>query len=276
MAKKLGTETKTADKADTVYSESVEKLRELETKCFQTEVPSIISEMEDIEKQRIECVKSSLESYVNLERGFPPLLTEACEKINQLVSSINSSSDLQLFSDQKKTGKQRPPLSTYEPYNESLGKCVPKEDNSSSSYTTPISSSSTRSNSQSFETTQQITSPPSQSSTPTSTSSSSSSYIGKVRALFDYDAQSEHELSFKQGEIINIVEKDTSGWWNGELNGQFGLFPAEEWVEEITGDVPTNNISGRSCRVIYSYEAQDQDEISITEGEILTITSEVF
>eukprot|EP01091_Cochliopodium_minus_P019094 TRINITY_DN7919_c0_g1_i1.p1 TRINITY_DN7919_c0_g1~~TRINITY_DN7919_c0_g1_i1.p1 ORF type:complete len:466 (-),score=183.44 TRINITY_DN7919_c0_g1_i1:104-1501(-) len=279
LEKKLGTETKTADKADTTYQESIQKQQELEVKCWQTEVPSVISELEEIEKLRIECVKGALENYINLERGFPPLLTEACEKINQLVTSINSSADIQLFVDQKKTGKQKPQLTAYEPYNETLGKCAPKEgegsftpNNSNNRISTQYDSLKINNSSTEIEN--------KRNSTPTTTittspppSSSTSNYKGKVRALFDYDSQNEHELSFRQGDIINIIEKDNSGWWNGELNGKIGIFPAAEWVEEIFGDQPTG-ISGKKCKVVYSYDAQDQDEISISEGEILTISSE--
>ncbi|NXN61059.1 CD2AP protein, partial [Rynchops niger] len=38
---------------------------------------------------------------------------------------------------------------------------------------------------------------------------------------------SSDELSFKEGEIIQIISKDTGepGWWKGELNGKEGVFP---------------------------------------------------
>eukprot|EP01097_Dermamoeba_algensis_P003088 TRINITY_DN2245_c0_g1_i1.p1 TRINITY_DN2245_c0_g1~~TRINITY_DN2245_c0_g1_i1.p1 ORF type:complete len:507 (-),score=103.96 TRINITY_DN2245_c0_g1_i1:67-1587(-) len=42
---------------------------------------------------------------------------------------------------------------------------------------------------------------------------------------FDYVATNENELSFKQGETLNILEQDASGWWYAELNGQLGFVP---------------------------------------------------
>lgn len=47
------------------------------------------------------------------------------------------------------------------------------------------------------------------------------------RALYAYDAINEDELSFKEGDIINLINKDTGdpGWWRGELNGKEGVFP---------------------------------------------------
>jgi len=48
-----------------------------------------------------------------------------------------------------------------------------------------------------------------------------------VRALYDYDAENEGDLSFKEGDMINILDKsDPSGWWQGEVNGNVGFFPS--------------------------------------------------
>ncbi|NWS14172.1 CD2AP protein, partial [Pachyramphus minor] len=46
------------------------------------------------------------------------------------------------------------------------------------------------------------------------------------RAVFSYEGSND-ELSFKEGDIIQIITKDTGepGWWKGELNGKEGLFP---------------------------------------------------
>ncbi|XP_049749767.1 CD2-associated protein isoform X1 [Elephas maximus indicus] len=47
------------------------------------------------------------------------------------------------------------------------------------------------------------------------------------RTLFGYEGTNEDELSFKEGEIIHLISKDTgeAGWWRGELNGKEGVFP---------------------------------------------------
>lgn len=54
-----------------------------------------------------------------------------------------------------------------------------------------------------------------------------------VRALYDYHAQEEGELSFKKGDIIKLLEKDDEGgWWIGDLRGIMGLFP-KNFVETV-------------------------------------------
>ncbi|XP_040285812.1 CD2-associated protein-like [Bufo bufo] len=47
------------------------------------------------------------------------------------------------------------------------------------------------------------------------------------RALYNYDATNDDELSFKDGDILHLISKDTGdpGWWRGELNGKEGVFP---------------------------------------------------
>jgi hypothetical protein len=47
----------------------------------------------------------------------------------------------------------------------------------------------------------------------------------QARAKFDFTAENDAELSFRIGDVVTIVNQDDPGWWEGELNGQRGLFP---------------------------------------------------
>ncbi|GEQ70690.1 hypothetical protein JCM33374_g4369 [Metschnikowia sp. JCM 33374] len=55
-----------------------------------------------------------------------------------------------------------------------------------------------------------------------------------VEALYDYNADEENELSLRAGDRIVLVQDDTdgSGWSEGEINGQTGLFPTA-YVKKI-------------------------------------------
>ncbi|NXU89168.1 FCSD2 protein, partial [Xiphorhynchus elegans] len=58
-----------------------------------------------------------------------------------------------------------------------------------------------------------------------------------VKALYDYEGQTGEELSFPEGAIIRILNKenqDDDGFWEGEFNGRVGVFPSV-LVEELTG-----------------------------------------
>jgi hypothetical protein len=47
-----------------------------------------------------------------------------------------------------------------------------------------------------------------------------------VVALYDFEAVNAEELNIRQGDIILVTKKDDSGWWEGTLNGQAGIFPS--------------------------------------------------
>jgi len=87
---------------------------------------------------------------------------------------------------------------------------------------------------------QSITSSPSSSTSSLSTSSSSFSSSSSTtssppspsddgilfaEALFDYQANSDAELSFRAGVFLSILDQDSSGWWYAELDGHRGFVP---------------------------------------------------
>jgi son of sevenless len=47
-----------------------------------------------------------------------------------------------------------------------------------------------------------------------------------VRALYDYEADDRTSLSFRQGDIIQVITQLDSGWWDGVINGVRGWFPS--------------------------------------------------
>lgn len=65
-----------------------------------------------------------------------------------------------------------------------------------------------------------------------------------VKALYDYEGQTEDELSFPEGAIIRILNKenqDDDGFWEGEFSGRIGVFPSvlvEELPASENGDTP--------------------------------------
>ena len=54
-----------------------------------------------------------------------------------------------------------------------------------------------------------------------------------ARALFDYQAADDTEISFDPSEIVSNIERIDEGWWQGVgPSGDYGLFPAN-YVELI-------------------------------------------
>ncbi|XP_065348598.1 intersectin-2 isoform X1 [Cloeon dipterum] len=134
--------------------------------------------------------------------------------------------------------------------------------------------------------------------TPDSLGSKSPLPMGKgkkpeiAQVLAPYKATSTEQLSLNRGQLVMVRKKTTTGWWEGELQAkgkkrQVGWFPAS-YVKLL---VSSGTASGRTTptakfrdtpspmpgkdRVIamYSYVAQNSDELSFEKDEVITVTS---
>jgi hypothetical protein len=59
------------------------------------------------------------------------------------------------------------------------------------------------------------------------------------KALYDYEARTEDELSIKQDDVLYVIEKEDNDWWkaelkqlNGDEQGPVGLVPAD-YLEQV-------------------------------------------
>ena len=59
-----------------------------------------------------------------------------------------------------------------------------------------------------------------------------------LRAIYEYTAQYDEELTFPEGAIIELIRTDDNnvddGWWEGRYNGKVGVFPSV--VVELLSD----------------------------------------
>ncbi|KAF8176673.1 SH3 domain-containing protein, partial [Mycena galopus ATCC 62051] len=46
------------------------------------------------------------------------------------------------------------------------------------------------------------------------------------QALYDYEAEDTGAISFRQGDIIEVLTQQPSGWWDGLWGDQRGWFPS--------------------------------------------------
>ena len=66
-----------------------------------------------------------------------------------------------------------------------------------------------------------------------------------AKALYNNTAESPEELTFSQGDILNIIQKDVnglSGWWLCSFNGKMGIAPGNRL--RILDSEKTRNPSG--------------------------------
>ncbi|KAM9918706.1 hypothetical protein OXX59_008471 [Metschnikowia pulcherrima] len=96
-----------------------------------------------------------------------------------------------------------------------------------------------------------------------------SPYIGVYKALFDYTAQTEEELSLAADDLLYLLQKsEIDDWWTVKkrLLPQDGLE-----AEEPTGLIPANYIEPAPvvsrCEALYDYDKQTDEELSFKEGE---------
>ncbi|KAI9024004.1 hypothetical protein DFJ74DRAFT_605593 [Hyaloraphidium curvatum] len=128
-----------------------------------------------------------------------------------------------------------------------------------------------------------------------------------AKAIYDYEKAEDNEISFADGELITSIEKVDEGWWKGKnaageaseraiavawkvtyvfTSVQIGLFPST-YVEEVAAAVTASyapppvaaavaappapaRAAGIVADAVFDYEAQESNEISFADGEVIT------
>ena len=67
-------------------------------------------------------------------------------------------------------------------------------------------------------------------------------------AKYDYEPESSNYLPFSAGQLIKIIRKHPSGWWDGELAGRRGWFPSNYLYSDSSRLVRVRSASLESVR----------------------------
>ncbi|KAI5963343.1 SLA1 [Candida pseudojiufengensis] len=99
------------------------------------------------------------------------------------------------------------------------------------------------------------------------------SYIGVYKAVYDYDAQADEELTIAADDLLYLLEKsDIDEWWKVKKRV---IATGNEIVDEPQGLVPSNYIEEapilRKATALYDYDKQTEEELSFKENEIFNI-----
>uniref|UniRef100_A0A3Q1K321 Intersectin 1 (SH3 domain protein) n=1 Tax=Anabas testudineus TaxID=64144 RepID=A0A3Q1K321_ANATE len=107
----------------------------------------------------------------------------------------------------------------------------------------------------------------------------------QAQALYPWRAKKDNHLNFNKNEIITVLEQQDM-WWLGELqSGQRGWFP-KSYVKLISpgiSDSPPNgkrpspsptkpSDSGEEYVAMYTYESNEQGDLSFQQGDIVMVT----
>ncbi|KAJ1551485.1 Adaptor for signal transduction [Nowakowskiella sp. JEL0078] len=105
-------------------------------------------------------------------------------------------------------------------------------------------------------------------------------YLPTAVAIYEYRADREDELDVAIGEKFKILGRET-GWCVVERNGRRGWVPAGCLMESVDEEqdsqseadaVVRENSNPQKGVVLYDYDSQSQNELSITKGTTLLIT----
>ncbi|XP_012687600.1 1-phosphatidylinositol 4,5-bisphosphate phosphodiesterase gamma-1 [Clupea harengus] len=94
-----------------------------------------------------------------------------------------------------------------------------------------------------------------------------------VKAMYEYKAQRDDELSFSKNSIISNVDKQEGGWWKGDFGGKKQLWFPANYVEEISptavepdrtqltensplGDLLRGSVEVSSCQIVVRTEGK--------------------
>lgn len=111
-----------------------------------------------------------------------------------------------------------------------------------------------------------------------------------VKALQDYTARDDRELSFAADEIISIVDDSHPDWWKAKMGSRVGLVPASmlELVartgpgkvlsksEQIgnTASIPEGKELICAMRAIADFDDPDPKTLSFSAGEVIAVTQQ--
>ncbi|XP_012413451.1 E3 ubiquitin-protein ligase SH3RF2 [Trichechus manatus latirostris] len=100
--------------------------------------------------------------------------------------------------------------------------------------------------------------------------------VPRAKALCSYRGQNPGDLRFNKGDVILLRRQLDENWYQGEINGVSGVFPASsvEVIKQLPQPPPL-------CRALYNFDLRDKDKsenqdcLTFLKDDIITVISRV-
>lgn len=95
------------------------------------------------------------------------------------------------------------------------------------------------------------------------------------KVLFSYEPCNEDELTLMPQDSIEFLGEVEEGWWRGRLKGRVGVFPSNFVSPPAPEEQERHKERDKKemCRVLFPYEAANEDELTLGEGDVITVIS---